>query len=69
VVPVYIKGSFNVWPRGAKTIKFSPVAVFFGKPLYFEEFLKQAQYTKASEAYQPFAERIMENIARLKNEN
>ena len=60
VVPVYIKGSFLVWPKGAKKIKLAPISVYFGEPMYFKG---------ESKDYQAFADRIMENIAKLKNEN
>jgi len=56
VVPVYIKGSFEVWPRGAKKIKWAPISVYFGEPIYFNG---------TSDNYQAFADSIMENIAKL----
>ena len=55
-MPVYIKGSFKVWPRGAKVIKFAPVSVYFGEPMYFKG---------APGDYQAFADKIMENISKL----
>lgn len=58
VVPVYIKGSFYVWPKGAKGIKLAPVSVYFGEPMYFKG---------ESKDYQAFADKIMENIAKLKS--
>jgi len=60
VVPVYIKGSFEVWPKDAKKIKLVPVSVYFGEPMYFKG---------ESGDYQAFADSIMGNIAKLKNEN
>lgn len=66
VVPVYIKGSFEVLPKGAKSIKPAPVSVTFGRPLDFEEFLKKSNYEKPADAYKPFADFIMERIAGLK---
>ena len=66
VVPVYIKGNYEVWPKGAKHINPAPVSVYFGEPLDFEEFLKQKRYDKPQDAYQPFADYIMENISSLR---
>jgi 1-acyl-sn-glycerol-3-phosphate acyltransferase len=60
VMPVYIKGSFDVWPKGAKCIRCSKVSVYFGKPIYFKG---------TSDDYQAFADSIMENIAKLRDES
>ena len=57
VVPVYIKGSFEAWPKGAKRIKLTAVSVYFGEPMYFKG---------ASGDYQAFADGIMERIASLR---
>lgn len=66
VVPVYIKGNFKVWPKGAKFIKPAPVAVFFGAALDFNGFFKAGGYDKPADAYKPFADYIMQRIADLK---
>ena len=60
VVPVYIKGSFNVWPKGAKCIRCFKVSVYFGKPICFKG---------TSDDYQVFADSIMESIAKLRDES
>lgn len=60
VVPVYIKGSYEAWPKGAKKIKCTPVSVYFGEPMYFKG---------ESADYQAFAESIMGNIAGLKRKS
>jgi len=39
VVPVYINGSFQAWPKGAEKIKSHPVSVHFGKPISPEELI------------------------------
>jgi 4-hydroxy-3-methylbut-2-en-1-yl diphosphate reductase len=36
VVPVYIKGSFEAWPKGAKRVNFVPVSVHIGEPIEFD---------------------------------
>jgi 1-acyl-sn-glycerol-3-phosphate acyltransferase len=66
VVPVYIKGSFEVLPKGARFLKIAPVSIFFGKVLDFKEFLKASGYDKPADAYKPFADLIMEKIASLR---
>ncbi|MBF0521490.1 MAG: 1-acyl-sn-glycerol-3-phosphate acyltransferase [Candidatus Omnitrophica bacterium] len=37
VVPVFIKGSDDVLPAGAKSLKRRPVTVTFGAPMFFKE--------------------------------
>jgi len=37
VVPVYISGSFEAFPKGAKSIRRFPLAVYYGKPIPPEE--------------------------------
>lgn len=37
ILPVYIKGSFDAMPPGAKFIKPSKIKIIFGKPLVFDE--------------------------------
>jgi len=72
VIPAYIKGSYSVLPKGAKSIKVTPISVYFGKPLDFNEFVKSKAYQKQADAYKPFADFIMQEIAKLKencNEN
>lgn len=69
VVPAYIKGSFQVLPKGAKRIKRVPVTISFTEPLNFEEFMKASKYSDASDAYKPFADLIMQRIAKIKEEN
>lgn len=39
VVPAFIKGSFNAWPKGKKFIKPSRISVSIGKPIYPENYL------------------------------
>ncbi|HMO52204.1 MAG TPA: lysophospholipid acyltransferase family protein [Kiritimatiellia bacterium] len=33
VVPAYIRGSYEAWPKGAKKMKSAPVSVHFGPPI------------------------------------
>ena len=44
ILPVYIKGSFDAMPPGAKFIKPSKIKIIFGKPLvYAEEVYKKRE--------------------------
>jgi 1-acyl-sn-glycerol-3-phosphate acyltransferase len=69
VVPAYIKGSFTVLPKGAKHIRRAPVSISFGAPLDFSEYMSRNGYKEPSDAYQPFANFIMEKIASLHDED
>lgn len=63
VVPVYIHGSFDAMPRSIKTLKRRPVKVFIGKPIDLK-----AEYSKPKsvQLYQEISDRIMREIALLK---
>jgi 1-acyl-sn-glycerol-3-phosphate acyltransferase len=62
VIPVYIKGSYEIWPRGAKSIKRRPCTVYFGKPEEFKDCYSRAH---SREVYEEISQRIMERIAQL----
>ena len=66
VVPAYVKGSYEVLPKGARFVKCAPVSVYFGRTLDFDKFFKASRYNRPAEAYAPFADYIMEHIAKLK---
>ena len=38
ILPCYIKGSMEAWPRHSRFPKCSPVSVYFGKPLDIKDF-------------------------------
>lgn len=59
VVPAYCHGTFEAWPKGAKTFKPTPVVVRFGAPVIFND--------KSGLSDQEIADRIMEEIKRLKD--
>ena len=65
VVPTYIDGSFEAYPKGAKRIKPSKVSISYGKPISQEEF--KALGT-GREAYEKYADLIMQRIAELRDE-
>ena len=64
VIPAYIDGSFEVLPRGLDTLNRCPVAVYIGKPVYFDwdTFDKHGK-----DAYQHVSDEIMRRISELKD--
>lgn len=62
VVPCYIKGSMEAWPRHAKFPKFSRVSVYFGRPLRFDG---EFRGTK-KEKYLYITQEVMRGIEELK---
>jgi 1-acyl-sn-glycerol-3-phosphate acyltransferase len=64
VVPVYVSGSGQAWPRGRRFPRRSPVTVTFGAPLVFEapvSATRKERYTEAARA-------MMSAIARLREQ-
>jgi 1-acyl-sn-glycerol-3-phosphate acyltransferase len=64
VVPTYVQGAFEAWPRHEKKFKWTKVRVFYGKPLYFEDLKKKIRFSK--EDYEDASNRIMDQIKHLK---
>jgi 1-acyl-sn-glycerol-3-phosphate acyltransferase len=62
VVPVYISGTFEVLPVGAKWLRCRPVRVVFGAPLEFTQELKRYQ---GKELYQQINQQVMDRISDL----
>ena len=62
VVPVYISGTFDVLPIGAKWVRCRPVCVRIGKPM---EFVEESRQYQGKELYQQMTERVMAGIADL----
>jgi 1-acyl-sn-glycerol-3-phosphate acyltransferase len=65
VIPVYIKGSYEIWPRGAGSIKRGHCTVYFGKPMEFKDCFSQGH---SREVYLEISQRIMGTIAQLERE-
>lgn len=65
VLPIYIEGSYHVFPKGAKFVKLHKVRVFVGKAIDPEK-LKSGQ--KGSAGYREMGERVMAEIAALRPE-
>jgi 1-acyl-sn-glycerol-3-phosphate acyltransferase len=63
VVPAYVDGSFQVFPKGAKRIKRGKIHIFYGKPIEPAEF---AAFGTNRDSYQRIGELVMSRIAALK---
>ena len=65
VIPVYIHGAFDAWPRGKSfPVFFKKIIVIYGSPIDFAEYFN----TKGNkEIYQKITEKIMDDIKELKN--
>jgi long-chain acyl-CoA synthetase len=65
VIPAYIKGAFDVLPRGKKWPKFCEVKIIFGKPVYPSD-LNLSQKTDDIDNYQFFVNELREKVRQLK---
>lgn len=63
VVPVYVQGSGQAWPRGVKLPRPARITVTFGPPLRF----RQADGSARREHYEAASRDIMAAIARLRD--
>lgn len=63
VVPTYIHGSFESFPRGAKAPRRAKVTVSFGRPL---DLRSDREQPPSKETYQAIAEKIMAGIVALR---
>ncbi len=64
VVPVYIKGTDKVYPKHARTFRFRPIKVYYGKPLYLESYYSSQKYRGI---YLDISQEIMKGIQELKD--
>jgi 1-acyl-sn-glycerol-3-phosphate acyltransferase len=65
VLPMRVFGSHEALPRGGKRLRFHPITIVIGEPLYFTETDLQP---REKELYQRLSERVMSAIAGLKLE-
>jgi len=63
VIPAYVRGTFEAFPRGARRIKFRKVATYFGKPVMPADC---AAFKGDPERHQKIADLVMARIAALK---
>ncbi|HPF99964.1 MAG TPA: lysophospholipid acyltransferase family protein [Kiritimatiellia bacterium] len=63
VVPTYVDGTFDAYPKGAKSIKRVPVRVFYGKPIEPSEI---QQFGDGRDSYEKISQLVMSRIAALR---
>ena len=63
VVPVYIKGSHQSWPRGNRLPRFYPLKVIFGRPLLAKELLERREH--GQDDYEIIARNLREEVLKL----
>jgi len=63
VVPVYIKGSHQSWPRGNRLPRFYPLKVIFGEPLSAKKLLERGGY--GQDEYEIIARNLREEVLKL----
>jgi len=66
LVPVYIKGSYESWPRTKRLPKPYPIKITFGKPFDFEELKKEGLVLGAKDDYEAVTLGIREEVIKLK---
>jgi 1-acyl-sn-glycerol-3-phosphate acyltransferase len=62
VVPMRIFGAREAWPRGSSRVRFHPITVVVGEPIYFTAADLQPP---GKEVYQRLSQRVMDAIAAL----
>ncbi len=65
IIPAYIKGAFEVLPKGQNFPKKHPIRIAFGEPLLFEVSQKPEDITENSEIYQKFLTELENRVAEL----
>ena len=63
VIPVYVGGTFEAFPRGAKRLKLGPLSARYGKLVNLERYHHMKRYKGM---YQDISRDIMEAIGELK---
>jgi len=66
LVPVYIKGSYESWPRTKRLPKPYPIKIIFGKPFDCEELKKEGLVLGAKDDYEAVTLGIREEVIKLK---
>jgi len=64
VVPVYIKGSHQSWPRGSRLPRLHPLKIIFGQSLLGKELIKQGKVS-ISDDYEAIAQGLREEVFKL----
>lgn len=65
LVPVYISGSFQAWPRGQKLPRPYPIKIVFGKPCQTADLIAEGRKLGATDDYQAIAQAIQVEVTKL----
>ncbi|MYG00622.1 AMP-binding protein [Candidatus Poribacteria bacterium] len=65
IIPTYIKGTFQVLPKGQNLPKKHPIQIVFGEPLLFESSQNPEDITENTEVYQKFLTELENRVAEL----
>ena len=68
LVPVYISGSYESWPRTKPFPRPHPIKITFGRPFDFEELKKEGLLLGARDDYEAVALGIRKEVIQLKGE-
>jgi len=68
LIPVYIKGSYESWPRTNRFPRPHPVTIVFGRPYKAEELKKEGLMLEAKDDYEAIALGIREEVVKLRTE-
>lgn len=68
IIPAYIKGTFQVLPKGQNIPKKHPVQIVFGKPLHLDISQAPEDIPENSEIYQKFLAELEDKVAELGKE-
>jgi len=66
LIPVYIDGSYESWPRTKRLPKPHPIKIIFGKPFDTAELKKEGLRSGAKDEYEAIAFGIREEVMKLK---
>ncbi len=67
LVPIYISGSYEAWPRGQRIPRLHPITVVFGKPCNVAELKKAGGKLGAKDDYEAIALAIREKVIDLRS--
>ena len=65
LVPVYIEGAFNAWPRGQKFPKTSAIKIVFGEPFSVEYLAQAGRNLGANDDYEAIAIGLRQEVLKL----
>ncbi|MBU3911734.1 MAG: AMP-binding protein [Candidatus Omnitrophica bacterium] len=65
LVPVFIKGAFEAWPRIKRLPRLHPLKIRFGAPVYLDRLIKDGIRLGARDEYEAISMAIREEIVKL----